>query len=388
MRLVLFVSIFLFLYGGIHLNLLIRIKRAFIPGFPVLVPIFLFFFIMIISPIIVRALERWGLEDLGRGLAYGAYLWMGFVFIHFVLSLIGDILSFIAPRLMTVKALFAACTSLAAAISIYGVMEALQVGVEHITIASPKITPGEKPIRIAQVSDVHLGLLFREERLKRVVERLKEVDADIVVSTGDLVDGQTDGLSGSLELLKGINPPMGKYAVTGNHEFYAGIGRSIEFTRQAGFKVLRGEAVTIKGRINIAGVDDPAGGTSSEEDERKTLSSLPKEAFTLLLKHRPHAAEASIGLFDLQLSGHTHKGQIFPFGLLVRLVHGRLAGLHELPSSSFLYISRGSGTWGPPMRVLAPPEVTVIDIVPAGGGKTGFIPLARLQASGDVKART
>lgn len=373
MRFVMFVTVFLCLYGGMHLNLLIRLKKALTPGLPALVLIVLFLLIMVVSPILVRALERWGLEDLGRGLAYGAYLWMGFLFLYFVLSLLGDLLSFISPRLMTAKVLFSATTAIAAAISVYGVIEALDVGIERITITSPKIKQGDKPIRIAQISDVHLGLLFREQRLKRVIERLKVLDADILVSTGDLVDGQTDGLSGSLELLKGIDPPMGKYAVTGNHEFYAGIRRSIDFTRQAGFKVLRGEAVTIQGRISIAGVDDPAGGLYSEEDERKTLSSLPKETFTVLLKHRPHPAEASEGLFDLQLSGHTHKGQIFPFGLIVRLVHGRLAGLYELPSASFLYISRGSGTWGPPMRVLSPPEVTVIDIVPADKRQTAFM---------------
>ncbi|PIW00198.1 MAG: metallophosphoesterase, partial [Deltaproteobacteria bacterium CG17_big_fil_post_rev_8_21_14_2_50_51_6] len=139
--------------------------------------------------------------------------------------------------------------------------------------------------------------------------------------------------------------------------------KSINFTRDAGFKVLRDEALTLPGLINIAGVDDPAGGRKNlEEHEKEILSSLPGETFTLLLKHRPHVGPGSDRLFDLQLSGHTHKGQIFPFGLLVKLVHGRISGLHRLDSGSLLYISRGSGTWGPPFRILSPPEVTVINI--------------------------
>ena len=98
--------------------------------------------------------------------------------------------------------------------------------------------------------------------------------------------------------------------------------------------------------------------------EKDLLSGLPKDKFTLFLKHRPDVEKSAVGLFDLQLSGHAHKGQIFPWTLLVRLVFPQIAGLYDLSSGSSLYVSRGSGTWGPPIRFLAPPEVTIIDIVP------------------------
>jgi predicted MPP superfamily phosphohydrolase len=214
---------------------------------------------------------------------------------------------------------------------------------------------------------VHLGLLVREGRLTRILEKVKAASPDIFVSTGDLVDGQTDSLNGVGNLLREVKPTLGKYAVTGNHELYAGLNRSLEFTRQAGFRVLRGEGTSVAGLITIAGVDDPVVtgySRSMEVPERDLLSPFPRDQFTLFLKHRPEVEKSAVGLFDLQLSGHAHKGQIFPFSLIHRFVYDYLAGLYDLPSGSRIYVSRGSGTWGPPIRFLAPPEVTVIDLVP------------------------
>jgi predicted MPP superfamily phosphohydrolase len=222
-------------------------------------------------------------------------------------------------------------------------------------------------VRIVQISDVHLGLLIREPRLARILEKVTAASPDIFISTGDLVDGQTDSLNGVGNLLREIKAPLGKYAVTGNHEFYAGLDRSLKFMKQAGFRVLRGEGTSVAGLINIAGVDDPVVkgyGRSREAPEREILSGLPGDKFTLFLKHRPDVEKSAEGLFDLQLSGHAHKGQLFPFTFIVRLVFPQIAGLYDLSSGSHLYVSRGSGTWGPPIRFLAPPEVTVIDLVP------------------------
>jgi hypothetical protein len=123
----------------------------------------------------------------------------------------------------------------------------------------------------------------------------------------------------------------------------------------------------VEGLISIAGVDDPAvisSGLAGKVAEKELLSGLPGDKFTLFLKHRYEVEKEAVGLFDLQLSGHGHKGQIFPFMLVVRLATPYIAGLYDLSLGSLLYVSRGSGTWGPPIRFLAPPEVTVIDLVP------------------------
>jgi uncharacterized protein len=168
------------------------------------------------------------------------------------------------------------------------------------------------------------------------------------------------------EILQEVNPRYGKYGVTGNHEFYAGLGQALEFTEKAGFTILRGKVTAIGDFMTIVGVDDPAGSglhRSDGEIERELLGRVPRERFTLLLKHRPDVEKDSAALFDLQLSGHVHKGQVFPFRLFTRLFYQMYAGFYQLSTGSHLYVSRGTGTWGPPIRFLTPPEVTLIELV-------------------------
>jgi hypothetical protein len=209
-------------------------------------------------------------------------------------------------------------------------------------------------------------MIVRDERLTRILKEVKKSNPDIFISTGDLVDAQINRLEGLAEMLREINPRYGKFAITGNHEFYAGLPQSLEFTRKAGFTVLRGEGLTVAGLINLAGVDDPARlspGLFKGVTEKELLSRLPREKFTLLLKHRPDVDKNALGLFDLQISGHTHQGQIFPFRLITRLVFPYDGGSFQLPNHSVLHVSRGTGTWGPPIRFLAPPEVTVYELI-------------------------
>jgi predicted MPP superfamily phosphohydrolase len=133
--------------------------------------------------------------------------------------------------------------------------------------------------------------------------------------------------------------------------------------------MLRGEGFVVRDMVNIAGADDQAGSyfQSRNVPEKVFLSGLPRHLFTVLLKHRPIIDKDALGLFDLQLSGHTHKGQIYPFRYLTKLAFPLYTGYHELSNNTHLYVSRGSGTWGPPIRFLAPPEVTIIELIPSTG---------------------
>lgn len=376
MTFLLFIATFTSIYTSLHVYAFLKLRKAVAMSGASTAPVALFMILMILTPILVRVLESADFERTAKGFAYVGYTWMGFLFLFVVAALTVDVwrllvylveavlktdLNFlkVSARQAFFLPLFAGV--LAAG---YGMNEALNIRTETLVLKSPKIT---RPIRIAQISDVHLGLLVREGRLAKILGKVKAASPDILVSTGDLVDGQTDSLNGVGNLLREIQPPLGKFAVTGNHEFYAGLERSLEFTKQAGFRVLRGEAASVDGLIQIAGVDDPAVrgyGRSREVPEKELLSGLSQDRFTLLLKHRPHVEESSPGLFDLQLSGHAHKGQIFPFSLIHYVLFPYIAGLYDLPSGSYLYVSRGSGTWGPPIRFLAPPEVTIIDLVP------------------------
>jgi len=217
------------------------------------------------------------------------------------------------------------------------------------------------------ITDLHVGLIVGVDQVQRLVTAIKREKPDLVVATGDTVDGLISHSNGVSALLHEITAPLGKFAVFGNHEYYVGLGQSRRFLEQSGFKVLQNQTALTGDNLALVGVDDPAAsrfGQYQPVDEAVLLTSVPKERFLILLKHRPEMGAGSSGLFDLQLSGHVHKGQIFPFNLLTWLRFPVRAGMNRLAGGSRLYVSRGTGTWGPPIRFLAPPELTVIDLVP------------------------
>jgi predicted MPP superfamily phosphohydrolase len=363
------------IYGGINCYIFLKVITAFDIGTHFSLLFALIMLIMIGAPLVVRLLEGSGRESLACFLAVTGYSWLGIVFLVFSLSLAVDIyhlfvtaagmllqrdLSSIVPedRITLASSFLIACIGM-----VYGYFRTMLIDRETLLIKSPKIPKELGALTIVQISDIHLGLIVRKKRLARILQRVTEASPDILVSTGDLVDGQIDQLSGLEEPFQKINPRYGKFAITGNHEYFAGITPALEFTEKAGFRILRGEAFTISSLINIAGIDDPAGeyyGRRKQIKEEDLLANLPAHLFTLLLKHEPDVTRESLGLFDLQLSGHTHKGQIFPFNLITRIRFPFISGYYPLEKSSCLYVSRGSGTWGPPVRIFAPPEVTVI----------------------------
>jgi uncharacterized protein len=365
--LLIFISVYTLMNGPVYFK-----AKALLParwGLHTL--LLLFVVLMIAAPIGVRLLEKYGYEGPARLLAYLGYNWMGFVFlslwgflvagaIGLVLKLLDAVVGVKLPSL-TGKGGTAMVFTAVLLTCIYGYWEARSIRVEHIEIKTGKLPSGMDRLKIAQISDVHLGLINGKERLQRLVDLILAEQPDLLVATGDIVDGDMARNGEIHALLKRIQPRFGKYAVTGNHEFYAGLAQALETIERSGFKMLRGEGVTAEGVLNIVGIDDPTGG--SRTDEATLLASSRNGLFTLFLKHRPEVPEASRGLFDLQLSGHTHRGQIFPFRYFTGLVYPMQNGLHDLGKGSLLYASRGSGTWGPPLRVLSPPEVTIIELV-------------------------
>ena len=374
----LFLLIYFSIYGGVHLYAFLKLKRGFSLGLPANLILAVFMILMVVAPIAVRIAERHEHESLARGFAYIGFTWMGLLFIFISASFFFDIyrlLHFLA-RMLTRSPLEAFTLSLrnlcllamliSFSVVIYGYFEALSIRTEHVTVKTHKIPKDIGRLRVVQISDVHLGLIVGESRLKRILEKVMDARPDILVSTGDLVDGQMDDLEKLADMFQNIPAQYGKFAVTGNHEFYAGLDRALAFTEKAGFTILRGEGLTVSDILNVVGVDDPARKRYAPDlaaSEKALLEKMPREKFTLFLKHQPVISSESIGRFDLQLSGHTHKGQIFPFNLFTKLFYRRHTGLSKVNGDALLYVSRGSGTWGPPVRFLSPPEVTVIDII-------------------------
>jgi predicted MPP superfamily phosphohydrolase len=378
-KILFFVSI-LSIYSLLHLYVFLKMRSAL--AFSGVASIFLIVFMvcMVGAPVVVRILEGYRFDVTARLISYVGYTWMGLVFLFFFCSLAIDIyrlLVYATGRMLPTGfpflipspgiAFFIALLT-TGAVAVFGYYEARTIRTETVVIQSPKIPEEIGALTIAQISDVHLGLIVRHERLKRILNAVRRANPDILVSTGDLVDGQIDNLTGLAELLQAVNPPYGKFAVTGNHEFYAGLDQALNFAQSAGFTVLRGETSDVAGIITVVGIDDPTGkyfGLYRGVSEKTLLSHNSNKKFVLLLKHMPAVSKEALGLFDLQLSGHTHKGQIFPFSLITRLFFPYHTGLIPLSHGSQLYVSRGSGTWGPPIRFLSPPEVTIIKLVHA-----------------------
>jgi hypothetical protein len=377
----LFLLIYFSIYGGAHLYALLKLKKGFSLGLSAYVILAIFMTLMVVAPIVVRISERHGYEAFARGLAYIGFTWMGLFFIFISASFFFDIyrlLHFLA-RMLTRSPLAEFTLSLRSfcilailfsfAVATYGYFEALHIRTEHVTVKTSKMPEKIGRFRVVQISDIHLGLIVGKSRLKRILRQVKDARPDILVSTGDLVDGQMDDLEMLTDMFRNIPTKYGKFAVTGNHEFYAGLDRALAFTEKAGFTILRGEGLTVSNLLNVAGVDDPARKRYVPDraaSEKSLLEKMSREKFTLFLKHQPVINSESLGMFDLQLSGHTHKGQIFPFNLVTKLFYRMHTGLSKVNGSALLYVSRGSGTWGPPIRFLSPPEVTIIDITYKG----------------------
>ena len=376
----LFLLFFFLIYGMMHLYAFFRIRAALAFSKSISALLLLFMLIMVLSPVIIRLSEHAGYSTFARITSFAGYTWMGILFLFVSFSLLIDLyrlLWFLAGVIFKQKLSFISVTSqqvfflplvISLIIAFYGYFEARNIRTEKVVLETNKIPSEVGTIRIAQISDIHLGLIVREQRLQSILSKVKEAEPDILISTGDLVDGQLNDLHGLVKLFSEIRPRFGKYAVTGNHEFYAGLDQALDFIKSSGFTLLRGEKMTIEGILNIAGVDDTTARYYSENiiSERELLQQFSENIFTIFLKHRPIVNEDITGLFDLQLSGHVHKGQIFPFSIITGLYYETQAGFAKLSSKSSIYVSRGSGTWGPPIRFLSPPEVTIIDLVPTG----------------------
>ncbi|MEK6778094.1 MAG: metallophosphoesterase [Candidatus Deferrimicrobiota bacterium] len=373
----LFLITFFLVYGGTHAYAFFKARVALGFGWGPSLALVPFLALLMCGPMLVHLFGERGWGGISRAASWISYIWMGLLFFFTWMNLALDgvnllwrlaaFLSGKGPGALIVygKPALLALAGLSLVLGAYSFMEAERIRTEHVLVRTDKLPPGAARVRIVQISDVHFGLMVRHRKAAAIAELVGRAKPDIFVSTGDLVDARTDHLDGLSEILRGIHAPLGKYLVTGNHEFYAGIGQSLDFADRAGFTVLRGEAVTAGGLVRIAGVDDPAAGRfgpAPGRTEEDLLSGPPSPLFTLLLKHRPVATRESRGRFDLQLSGHTHNGQLFPFRLLTRLTYPLLGGLHVTRDGGAVYVSRGTGTWGPPMRFLSPPEVTIIDI--------------------------
>ena len=372
---ILFLTVFFTLYGSPHYYLYRKLTRALTLTWPYHALIIVLFLLMLLAPVLVNILARQGSNLLATFLGYLGYTWMGALFLFFCIHLLIDVYQLIIfllskSSLQVITALnpgnkvsffFSVLMSLGI---VFGSFEAKNFKAETVSLKTRKLPPGVNSLRIVQISDIHFSVVNGVSLARKIVERIDGLHPDIIVSTGDLTDRGLNEKEKVEELFRNLKAPYGKYAVTGNHEFYTGINKATEFTEKAGFRMLRNEGIQVGDLVNVVGVDDPAAervGIDTTVPESEILGRFSNDKLTILLKHRPLIGEKSKGLFDLQLSGHLHRGQIFPFSLITSLLFPYHDGLFKLEGHSYIYVSRGTGTWGPPVRFLSPPEITVIE---------------------------
>ena len=261
------------------------------------------------------------------------------------------------------KSLDISSLALATGLTSRALYEAKTVELERVDI---KIKNLQKEYKIVQLSDVHIGGLIDAKFIKNIVNRVNKLKPDLVVITGDLVDVDIKYARKALYELKSLSSTYGTYFIAGNHEYFHGLQKIIKEIKNLGITVLENQNVYIGEEgvgFNLAGVYDIMGYRMEqyEPDLQKALKNK-QDAPTVLLAHQPKYIEEVESGVDLILSGHTHGGQLYPFKFLVKLQQPYVKGLHQHNKDLQIYVNKGTGFWGPPMRLGASSEITEITI--------------------------
>jgi len=387
LRFTIFIAVAVAILGGIHFYFWVRLVRD--PAIPVpwrYIATGGVVFLFVTLPLAL-VLGRTLPFDLSRKVVFAPYVWMGMMLLLFIVLISADagrLAVFVAKKLfvegpagtdMARRILIARSVALAAIAGV-GVLTAISVwtasGVVHVKpleIRLSKLPKAMDGFTIAEIADLHLGITLGRGFVEDVVRKVNDLHPDVIVITGDLVDGSPDRIRGEVRDLKDLKAPNGVFFVTGNHEYYSGVTEWIREIEQLGIRVLRNERVPIGpagAGFDLAGVDDYEAmghepGHGSDVD--KALAGLDPGREVVLLAHQPRSVrEAARHDVGLVLSGHTHGGQIWPWSYFVYLQQPYVRGLHCHGARTQIYITDGTGYWGPPMRLGTRGEITYITL--------------------------
>jgi predicted MPP superfamily phosphohydrolase len=388
-RLIVFLTVVVGLAAGLHYYVWARLVRdaalpvAWSRGLGIAVVV------LAVLPVAAMLAMRVAPRAINGPLTWVAMTWAGLLFFAVVLLAVVDLgrgISALALRATAAAAVAEAADPgrrdalsrlLAGAVSTvvlglggWSLREGLRsVDVKKVVVSLPKLPRALSGYTIVQLTDVHVGPTIGRDFVEEIVRKANAASPDLIVITGDLVDGSVAQLGALTEPLRGLRAPDGVFFVTGNHEYYSGADEWVAELERLGIRVLRNARVGLRdaedGGLDLAGVDDWTAATilpHHGHDLPKALAGRDEARALVLLAHQPKSVvEAAQRGVDLVLSGHTHGGQLFPFNYLVKLQQPFVAGLHR-HEGTHIYVSRGTGYWGPPMRLAAPAEITRIEL--------------------------
>lgn len=373
-----FFVIILTIYGLVNLYIFVRGWQAIPPGSPYRLWYLIVFLFVASCFITGRFLERVALSVFTDALIWIGSFWLA-AMLYFVLALVVLDLarlinaivpyypSFITDNYPRTKQCAAIITSgVVAVIVIAGYINAVSPRIKTLDIHIPKVVTGPKTVTLVAASDIHLGTLVGRSRLGHLVAMVDSLHPDIVLLPGDIVDEDLGPVirENLGELLREIKAPLGVYAVTGNHEYIGGVERACAYLTNHNITMLRDTAVKINGFYLVGREDRSKRGLAGHA--RKSLPELMSEVDArlpiIMMDHQPFELEkvAAAGV-DLQLSGHTHQGQLWPFNFITEKVYELSWGYRKIGNTNF-YVSCGYGTWGPPVRTGNRPEIVLIKL--------------------------
>ena len=308
-------------------------------------------------------------------LTQGAYVWLGAMFLSSMSTGVVDIGAVLVGRVLPSVAFSAKQIALVSvALSAFVVSIALRngigpVAVREVSVSLPKWPTSLDGFTIIQLSDVHIGPILKRKWLAKVVERVNAQNPDMIVITGDLIDGPIAAFSEEVEPLANLRSAQGVFFVTGNHEFYANVEPWLTRLASLGLQILEGSRVAIEseaGGFDLLGIHDRSSrhfGDKYVVDVADIVEGRDTSRALIALAHQPASVSVLEGHgVDLQISGHTHGGQMWPLTAFVKLDQPYVAGLYQHQENMKVYVSRGTGFWGPPMRLFAPAEITKLVI--------------------------
>lgn len=306
--------------------------------------------------------------------AWVASVWIGLMFYLFVFGLIGDLvrgaawITGIMPRdperrTLMLRVLAGSVGAAAVMTGLGGILHAARgPKVKRVEVPLAKLPRAGDGYTIVQLTDIHIGPTLGHDFLATVVRETNALNADLIAITGDLVDGSVEQLREKVAPLAGLRARDGVFFITGNHEYYSGAPEWCAHIETLGVRVLRNERVDVRGLFELAGVDDRSAegmAPGHKQDIPAATAGRDPAKPLVLLAHQPKAiVEAAAHGADLVLSGHVHGGQILPFNWLTKLDQPYVQGLYRHGDSTWIYVSPGTGYWGPPMRVGTTSEIT------------------------------